>query len=112
MAKLVDALAVRHEVSSDTTKWKLHLISRNPEYLNSLNNGNAGSIPATTSSCNLTIGFIEKNNIDIDKIKEEKEKFLKEGHFDKDEVIFADSIPSSVFIGMDLIANAKTNKKK
>ena len=58
------------------------------------------------------IGFEDQDGKPIVKTEEEKEKFLKEGHFDKDEVIFADSIPSSVFIGMDLIANAKTNKKK
>jgi hypothetical protein len=56
------------------------------------------------------IGFEDSDGKPVVKTAEEKEKFLKECGFKKEEVMFADGIPSTTFIALDLLT--KTPNKQ
>jgi hypothetical protein len=60
----------------------------------------------------IIIGFEDAYGNVIVKTEKEKEEFLKMSHMKKENVIFADNTPSTVFIGLDLLNKEKTPNKK
>jgi hypothetical protein len=50
------------------------------------------------------IGFEDSDGKPVVKTEEEKKKFLEMMHMKKEDVMFADGIPSTVFIGADLLS--------
>jgi hypothetical protein len=60
------------------------------------------------------IGFEDSDGNPVIKTEEEKKKFLEMSHMKKEDVMFADSTPSTVFIGADLMAKGieKISKKE
>jgi hypothetical protein len=60
----------------------------------------------------MIIGFENADGSPMVISKEEQEKFLEMSHLKKEDVIFAGDIPSTAFIGMDLLSKAITPKKE
>jgi hypothetical protein len=58
------------------------------------------------------IGFEDSNGKPVIKTEEEKKKFLEMSHMKKEDVVFADGIPSTTFIGLDLLGKTKKPNKK
>jgi hypothetical protein len=49
------------------------------------------------------IGFEDQDGKPIVKTEEEKKEFLEKSGYKKEDVMFADNTPSTVFIGLDLL---------
>jgi len=62
----------------------------------------------------IIIGFEDSDGKPVVKTEKEKEEFLKMMRYKKEEVMFADSTPSTVFIGLDLLGKGleKTTNKE
>jgi hypothetical protein len=50
------------------------------------------------------IGFEDQDGKPVVKTEEEKKKFLEMMHMKKEDVMFADNIPSKVVVGLDLLS--------
>jgi hypothetical protein len=57
------------------------------------------------------IGFEDMDGKPVVKTEEEKKKFLEMMHMKKEDVMFADNTPSTVFIGLDLLTRTPKKEK-
>jgi hypothetical protein len=60
------------------------------------------------------IGFEDQDGKPVVMTEEEKKRFLEKSNMKKEDVIFADNIPSKVVIGLDLLSKGldSLNKEK
>ena len=60
----------------------------------------------------IIIGFEDSDGKPIVKTEEEKKEFLEKSGYKKEDVMFADSTPSKVFIGLDLLGKSMIPEKE